>query len=345
MVKREHRRGNLKPLEHIRQNVVAIDGKHVATLRWYDLCRLVQLEPDKATEQQVQDKLTDMFPQVQFQKGTMGRGTGLIRVHTATLVSAKVSVPLLAQNVPGATNEIGALPQTLQALHSAYGNTAMIDIVTTDAGNTSEATARLINAKGWGYFSQIKENHGEIYNEASRQLASLAEQDSHAHYDYRREGHRVSYHVWAYDLGNTGWLQWTHARQLVRIQRVVDDVKTGYRISEGNRFYVTDQDPDQLSAKRAMMISRAHWRCENGTHWTADAQMEEDLRRPVLSRHPIGILNTNILRLIALAIVAVARGLSRLTGRQEPPTWKMVRDNFLLALCRPVLECSAFAVD
>jgi predicted transposase YbfD/YdcC len=346
MVKREHRRGNLKPLEHISQNVVAIDGKHVATLRWHDLCRLVQLDQHQATEQQVREKLTDIFPQVQFHKGTTTTSaTGLVRVHTATLVSAQATVPMLVENIPGRTNEIGALPQTLETLDKAYGKTAMIDMITTDAGNTSEATARIIDAKGWEYFCQLKENHGEIYNEASRQLASLSEQNSHAQYDDRREGHRVSYDAWAYDLGDSGWLQWTHARQLIRIRRVVDDIGTGHRISEGNRFYVTNQKPRKLSSKRAMMISRAHWRCENGTHWTADTQLGEDLRRPVLSRHPIGILNTVILRLIALAIISVARALSRIAGRKEPPTWKMVRDNFLVALCLPVLECSAFAVD
>lgn len=345
MVKREHRRGNLKPVELIGQNVVALDGKNVATLRWHDLCRLVELDQHKATEQQVQDKLAEMFPQVQFQKGTSGSATGLVRVHTATLVSAKATLPIHYENIPGRTNEIGTLPNTLKALHEAYGKTAIIDMVTTDAGNTSEATARLIQSKGWGYFCRIKENHGKIYTEASRALESLTGADSHAQYKYDREGHRVCYCVWVYELGDNDWQQWTHARQLVRVRRVVDDLKTGQRISVGNRFYVTDQEKSQLSAKRAMMISRAHWGCENGTHWTADTQFGEDLRRLVLSRHPIGILNTSIIRAIALAIVAVARALSRLDGRQEPPTWKMVRDNFFVVLCQAVLDCQDFAAD
>jgi hypothetical protein len=46
LVKAEQRRGNLKPTV-LPVGTVAIDGKNVATLRWHDLCRVLEL--DRAT--------------------------------------------------------------------------------------------------------------------------------------------------------------------------------------------------------------------------------------------------------------------------------------------------------
>ena len=78
---------------------------------------------------------------------------------------------------------------------------------------------------------------------------------------------------------------WTHARQLVRVQRTAENPNTG-KTSVGNRYYVTSLSTDALSPNEVMKISRGHWRCENETHWTADAELQEDRRRHAWSRHP-----------------------------------------------------------
>ena len=48
------------------------------------------------------------------------------------------------------------------------------------------------------------------------------------------------------------------------------------------------------------------------------------------------------IRMMALAILAVARRLSRLGYTRETPTWQQVAEHFLLALCGSVLETAAF---
>jgi hypothetical protein len=55
----------------------------------------------------------------------------------------------------------------------------------------------------------------------------------------------VSYHLWRYDLTDVGWLDWTHARQLVRIQRTAVNQSTG-EVTVGNRYYVTSKSTDAL---------------------------------------------------------------------------------------------------
>lgn len=56
MVKEEHRRGNLVPTE-LPFATAAIDGKNVATLRWHDLCRVLELDPTSTPHKKVKQRL------------------------------------------------------------------------------------------------------------------------------------------------------------------------------------------------------------------------------------------------------------------------------------------------
>jgi len=120
------------------------------------------------------------------------------------------------------------------------------------------------------------------------------------------------------------------------------DPRTNRRVSKGNRFYVCNRPPAELGPKAAMSFSRAHWRCEDETHWTADAELGEDRRRLAWSRHPNGVFVISALRMIALGILALARRLSRLGYSLETPSWQQVAEHFLLVLCDPVLDTGAF---
>jgi predicted transposase YbfD/YdcC len=233
------------------------------------------------------------------------------------------------------------MPALLRELKAAYGRTRLFDLVTTDAGNTSLAVACLIVALGWNYFAQIKSVQGAIFEEAERALGNRPDEDADASYVDTQNGQIISYHLWRYDLGEDGRLDWTHARRLVRVQRTAEDPKTG-EISVGNRYYVTSKSPNALAARSALKISRAHWRCENCTHWTADAEFQEDRRRLAWSRHPLGVLIVSALRMMAPAILSVARLLTRIEYSVERPTWAQVAGHFLLELCDSILETEAF---
>ena len=85
----------------------------------------------------------------------------------------------------------------------------------------------------------------------------------------------------------------------------------------------------------------SHWRCENCTHWTADAELMEDRRRPAWSRHPMGSLAVSVLRMMVLCILSMARKLSRFGYTEETPSWGQVVEHFLLELCGSILETKA----
>ena len=342
LIKAELRRGNLEPTRLL-LSTVAIDGKAVATLRWHDLCRVLELDSGEATPAQVRALLAERYPQAQLCEPELGLPYALLRMHTVTLISSAAAPCVHLRPIAGATNEIGSMPALLDELKAAYGRTGLITRLTTDAGNTSCGVMGRIVSHGWHYFGQIKRDHGAIHDEARRQLAHRRCQRAAASYSDSQNGKTVTYYVWRYDLTEQGWLQWTHARQLIRVERVVCDPHTGQTIV-GNRFYASSQDPTGLTPRSALKLSRAHWRCEDETHWTADVELQEDRRRLAWSRHPTGILAVCALRMMALCILALARQLSRTGYSLERPSWAQVAEHFLLQLCGSVLDMQAFDV-
>jgi len=319
MVKAEYRRGNLTPTT-LPIATAAIDGKNIATLRWHDLCRVMGVEQSTAKPQEVKRQLKKKFPNVQMCIPKDGQPYALARVHTVTLVSSPAAVCVYQRPVEGCTNEIGAMPALLRQLHKAYGRTDIIAMLTTDAGNTSlNSNTMIVEKLGWHYFSQIKSEHGELYSEAQRLLTRRRPSTAGSTYTDTQNGYAVTYHVWCEELFEHGWLDWRHARQIVRVQRIAEHPVTGHK-TVGNRYYVTSKPASELAAADALSISRGHWRCEEETHWTTDVVLQEDRRRLAWSRHPNGVFVVSVLRMMALNILAVARVLLRdLLTRLESP--------------------------
>lgn len=341
LVKAEHRRGNLASTR-LPIATAAIDGKNVATLHWHDLCRVLELDSNTAKPKEVKKRLKKEFPNVQLCMPKEGEPYALARVHTVTAISSQAAICIYQRPIEGRTNEIGAMPALLKELRVAYGRTGIIAMLTTDAGNTSLGTATMIVEKlSWDYFSQIKCEHGELHKEAVRLLGLRRESTADDTYVDPQNGYVATYHVWCADLSEHGWLDWTHARQLVRVQRVAEHPTTGHK-TIGNRYYVTSKSLSVLTPTNALSISRGHWRCEEETHWTADAVLQEDRRRLAWSRHPHGVFIVSVLRMMALNILAVARKLSRLTYSNETPTWVQVAEHFLLVLCATTLLTEEF---
>jgi hypothetical protein len=340
LVKAEHRRGNLEPTR-LPHGTVAIDGKHVGTLRWHDVCRLLGLDEAEASCDDVRTRMTERYPQAQLCEPADGQPYALMRSHSVTLISSDAAVCIHQRPIAGDSNEIGSMAGLVQQLRQVYGRSALFEMVTTDAGNTSCAAAGCIVAAGWDYFAQIKAGHGALYDEAHRVLSRRGAARAHASCADKQNGLLVTYQLWRHDLGSDGWLDWRHARQLVRIRRTTEDLRTG-KVTVGNRYYVTSRAPATLSAATALQLSRAHWRCEDETHWTLDTQLHEDQRRLAWSRHPDGLLVVSLLRSIALAVLAVARRLSRFGHSRETPSWAQVAEHFLLQLCGSILQTQAF---
>jgi len=81
--------------------------------------------------------LTKEYPNVQFCEPRESLPYAPARVHTTTLISSLAAVCIHLRPIRGATNEIGAMPGLTDALHASAARSHLIEMVTTDAGNTA----------------------------------------------------------------------------------------------------------------------------------------------------------------------------------------------------------------
>lgn len=354
-VKAELRRGNLEPTRlGAGLSVVAIDGKALSTLRWHDLQRTARKVLADTADPRVEDAdwtpneddvravFRTRFPEVQLVKADDQPMHGVLRMHRATLVSSEAAVCIDQRAIEGHTNEIGAMPAMLAGLFDTYCRTSLIDLVTADAGNTSLAVAGQIVDRGADYFLCIKSPQGEIHREALRTTGTAEDRAAVITASEERCGHTVMYQVWTQALPQ-GHLGWTHARQLVRVERLTVDNAGECR--SGNRYFVTSLDADDLDAQDVLTLARLHWRCENEGHWTSDAVLGEDARRLLLARHPNAMLNASWLRMVAQNLIAVCRALSRVGKKLRRPRWRAVLEHVAAVLFDTRLDTRDFDAE
>ncbi len=344
-VKAEWRRRNLRP-SRLSHSTVAIDGKHMARIPEWRLraiiTRQTSLDGQNLTNAELKTVLKSQLPYVQWHDRKEESSYGLVRVHRATLISSDAGAVIDQWPIRGETNEEGTINTTLGALLDAYGRTNIVELVTLDAGNATRGMAQTLQHRDVDYLMAIKSPQGAIHQMAVDTLAEQPGNQAGTTIRYREDGKTICYTVWTHRVDDD--LGWLGASQLVRVERVV--VENDGDITVGNRFFVTSLGGDQLDSDEALKLVKAHWRCENNGHWTADAIWEEDAYRTPWTSHPDGILAVGLLRMIAFNILSVMRTLSRIKNdknkEQHKPTWKMVIEQALLVTCRPLLNMTRF---
>ena len=344
LVLAEQRRGNLCPSEDLPGSVVAIDGKHQATLTHQDLVRVARKLCGDAKRELDVDAIkrlvTGAFPYVQICGDDNGKCWGLIRYHRATLTSHPSHPCVLLEPIPGDTNEIGQAPDTIRALVRTYARSRLVDIITTDAGNTSSEVARVIAAAGKRYVLALKESQPSTEAEAHRLLDRIAPALSTDVEKVR--GQRVNHHIYLADVTG-GLVNFASARSLVRVRRTVT-LPDGTPVSDDSRYFVSNIDIETVSARQMMALVRSHWRCENNGHWTSDAILGEDKRRVRFARTPHRIAVVALCRMIAQNILGQLRNLSRTPGSLQKPSWSDTILHVIRALTGAVRHRSTFEV-
>jgi hypothetical protein len=341
-VKAEARRGNLDPT-HLSKSTVAIDGKHLATIPEKRLRNLIsqrtELDGHALEPEQLRRVLRTQFPYVQLQHGDDGRLHGLVAAHRATLVSAAAAPTIDQWPLAGKTNEWGTIKVTVSTLLKAYSRTRLVERVTLDAGNATPNVAEQLAEHEVDYFMTLKTSQGALHQQARDLLAGRPGRQAQHRVVVDERGKMICYTVWQAELDEEHGFD--GARQVFRIERVAASDEDA---TVGTRYFVSSEAPEQLGAEEALKLARAHWRCENEGHWTADAIFDEDARRTPWTQHPVGVLVVGLLRLMAVNILAVLRALSRYKRAEKwlTPTWKMVYEHALLSLCEPILDMQQF---
>jgi hypothetical protein len=313
----EHRRKALEPTV-LPIRALAVDGKNVATLR-------------SRVNRDCQRQDTPGQPPA-----------WLYRVVNATLISAAAAVCVDQRVIPAATNDMGVFAVFYAELTRTYGRAGLFDLVSTDAGFTSEANARLVDEDGRAYWMALKGNQPELLAEARRVLLPKADREPpEAQTGWERDSSRgwIRRELW-----RTGkiapWSHWTHLRQVVLI-RVwqAPGCPQGKPPVQGpptlleERWHVTNLVPGRLDGDQLLALDRAHWRIENNLHGALDLQWQEDHGRWV--RRGRGLAVTALLRVLAYNLLEILRAVHLRSQEARAAAWDQLRDWLLLALVWP----------
>jgi len=304
----EHRRKALEPTV-LPIRAIAVDGKNVATLR-------ARVNRD-CQRQDAEGQPTSW----------------LYRVVNATLISAAAAVCIDQRPIPAATNDMGIFPAFYADLKRAYGRAGLFDLVSMDAGFTSEANARLIHEDNRAYWMALKGNQPELLAEARRVLLPQSSREApEAQTDWELDSSRgwIKRELW-----RTGpvapWTNWTHLRQVVLIrvwkaagcQSGKAPVYGPPQILE-ERWHVTNLPRGRLNGQQLLALDRAHWRIENNLHGTLDIQWQEDHGHWV--RRGRGLPVCALLRVLAYNLLELLRAVHLRSVEARAAAWTQLRD-------------------
>lgn len=277
-------------------------------------------------------------PECQDQSGEQsdrqwrGHRTWVLRVTRAALVSSS-SCPVIDHRViPAATNEVGFFPTFFRGLMDAYGRLGMIQAISADAGLVSRANADLVRQAGVHYIFRLKSPQRELWREANRVLASLAERtapEAETEWESDTRG-RLKRQLWR-TADMAGWNDWDHLTQVWLVRTLRQNADGTVEAIE-DRYYLTSLGWHRLDARQILDAVRFHWGVENNAHGTADIFFDED--HSPCSKTGDGIVCAALLRLIAMNLCQIYRHRRRSKDRRQQP-WRLVFDDFFFVLRLP----------
>jgi predicted transposase YbfD/YdcC len=311
----EHRRKALEPTV-LPIRAIAIDGKTNATLKG---------KVNRDCQKQSGEGEADRY---------------LYLMVNATLISSAAAVCIDRLAIPASTNDMGVFADEYARLKRVYGRAGLFELLSVDAGFTSEENCRLANDDGKAYWAALKGNQPELHAEAKRVLipTSLSEApEAQTHWELDSTRGWIRRRLWR-TTELAGWGKWPHLRQVVLIQIVqapgdpCKHIQGPERILE-EHFFVTNLVVGRLDGLQLIALMRAHWRIENNFHGSLDVQWEED--HGLWVRRDKGLPVVGLLRAIAYNLLALMRAVHLRSARARRVSWQSLRDWLRDALLWP----------
>ncbi|MDH4209442.1 MAG: ISAs1 family transposase [Anaerolineae bacterium] len=308
--KAAHRRKALTPLG-LPFGQVAVDGRSTA---------LPDVKPDQVPEGSDGD-WAEQFAQRHTQPD--GSSYRLMRTMTCTLVSVRAKPCIDAVPIPACTNEIGHFATVVRGLLKVYKHSRLFQLISADAGNCSEANARLVvHELHLDYLFRLKADQPTLLAEAERLLGGLR----------ARQAVAETVDV----VGNTTetrrlfitdemacFLDWEHLQTTIRIRKEKHDIQTGKLLEKEDHYAISSLAIDALSPAQWLYAFRAHWGVENQCHNTWDTAFKED-DNPWIEADPKGMFSVLLLRRLAYNLLALYRSVTQRSEEKRQTPWKTV---------------------
>ncbi len=233
-------------------------------------------------------------------RGTIPEGSTQ-GVHLLAAYVPEQGAVLMQVEVETKANEIVAAPRLLDKL-DLQGC-----VVTGDAMFTQRNLCQQIVQDDGDYVLPVKGNQAKLQEAIAEVfvpvptmagLSSGCLNHSHAHTFSIGHG-RIEYRYLTVTSQLNDYLDWPHLGQVFRLQRVVQQQKTG-KLSYLVVFGVTSLSEANCSPQRLLRLLRTHWHIENRLHYVRDVTLHEDacqIREPKRQRI-LATLNNLIIGLI-----------------------------------------------
>lgn len=276
----------------------------------------------KQDRRKLAERFTDF---VQWVRHDGSKPYGLHRVIRVALVSSAVPVVLTCMEILGKTNEAASFKEIFCRLVSLFGSA--FQLITGDAGFCTAANAALVDTANYGYLFGLKENQPTLLEEARRVLIpearSRVADAMDPGWETDSKGRTIRRFLWVtHDMA--GWPDWEHLRQVFLVRTLVrlDDGSTAVL---DERLFVTNMTRGMLTARRALLVIRRHWRIENGVFGTLDRKdlWAEDTTLG-WSVKGEGLMNTSILTCIAFNLLSLFRGVHLRSKVNRQAKWLRV---------------------
>jgi predicted transposase YbfD/YdcC len=189
-------------------------------------------------------------------------------------------IVLMQVEVGSKDNEISAAPRLLKSV-DLRGK-----IITGDAMFAQRELSRQVIEAGGDYVWSVKENQPSLRSdiealfeieEGKTQLKVMSNDFSRAETIDKQHGRLEQRRITTSGM-LAGRVDWPGLRQVFKIDREVEEVRTGKKRSE-TVYGVSSLSDQQADARRLLEIVRKHWMIENGLHYRRDWSLREDYCR------------------------------------------------------------------
>ena len=212
-------------------------------------------------------------------RGTIptGQTQGL---HLLAAYLPDAGIVLMKMEVSSKENEIVAAPRLLKTV-DLQGK-----IVTGDAMFTQRELSEQIVSEGGEYDWTVKDNQPSLRSDIEALFAieqgqtplKVMANDFQEAVSVDKAHGRLEQRRLTSSAMLAGAVEWPHLEQVYKIEREIEQLKTGKRRSEIS-YGITSLKRQEADAGRLLGIRRKHWEIENGLHYRRDWSLKEDYCR------------------------------------------------------------------